>query len=86
MKNSVDILNPDLYLNHLPPNKAPQFEIARNLYLVIVGVRPMLVLIRLLMRGIHQITLWDILLYIPVDVQIVVKGFNIVTFSFMLSR
>lgn len=30
--------NPDVYLNHLPPDEAKQFEIARNIYIAITGV------------------------------------------------
>jgi len=33
------ILNPDVYLNYLPPKVAEQFEVARDLYLATLGVR-----------------------------------------------
>ncbi|KAF5349952.1 hypothetical protein D9756_009248 [Leucocoprinus leucothites] len=31
------LLNPDTYLNHLPPDVATQFEITRNVYMTIFG-------------------------------------------------
>lgn len=39
MQNSTTLPDPDAYLNHLPSDQAAQFEVARNFYLTIVGVR-----------------------------------------------
>ncbi len=36
---SSGALNPDNYLGHLSPADAFQFEVARNLYLAVLGVR-----------------------------------------------
>lgn len=33
------VLNPDSYLNHWSPENAFQIEVARNLYLAVLGVR-----------------------------------------------
>lgn len=35
---SVGLLNPDIYLNHLPPAEAKQLEISRNILVVVLGV------------------------------------------------
>lgn len=37
--SSLPILNPDIYLNYFTPALAKQFEFARNLFLVTLGVR-----------------------------------------------
>lgn len=37
MSNST-LPNPDVYLNHLSPNEARQFEIGRDLYIAVTGV------------------------------------------------
>lgn len=38
MSNSSALPNPDVYLNHLPPNLAFAWEVARDVYLVTCGV------------------------------------------------
>ncbi|KAJ3568517.1 hypothetical protein NP233_g5663 [Leucocoprinus birnbaumii] len=38
MDNSTTLPNPDVYLNHLPPDLAVQFENTRNVYLVFLGI------------------------------------------------
>lgn len=86
MDSSTVALNPDVYLNHLAPDKATQSETARDVYLIILGVGPLPTPITLLMRSIYQIAVWDVLVYIPEDFWIVVEGFSAVTFCFIFSR
>lgn len=50
MDKSTAFLNHDIYLNHLSPDKVAPFEIARNSYLAILGVRLLWALITLLIE------------------------------------
>lgn len=36
--STATFLNPDAYLNHLPPEEAAQFDVLRNVYIVVLGV------------------------------------------------
>lgn len=86
MADPTIIFNPDVYLNHLAPDKASQTETARDLYLAILGVRIQSKSITLLTKNSYQIAVWDVLVYIADDIQIVRKGFGAVTFCFIFSR
>ncbi|KAF5363753.1 hypothetical protein D9756_001103 [Leucocoprinus leucothites] len=56
MANST-LPNPDVYLNHLTPDLASQFEITRDVYLAFLGV-----------------AIWDVLIYIPEDIKIILSN------------
>ncbi|KXN81773.1 hypothetical protein AN958_03699 [Leucoagaricus sp. SymC.cos] len=68
--NSSTLPNPDVFLNHLSPSDALEFEISRNIVLVVLGM-----------------TIWDILVYIPKDIQIVRRSsFRCAVVSFIFAR
>lgn len=82
-------LNPDVYLNHLPPPEATQIEVSRNVMLAIFGVRTPFHSTSDL-DGTHtptQATIWDTLAYVWDDVQLIKRSkFHFVIVCFILSR
>lgn len=69
---SLPLLNADVYLNHLPPIGADNYEIHRNITFVVLGVsrpRARNYAAHLLMCA--QLMLWDILIYIEDDIEII---------------
>ncbi|EKM77798.1 hypothetical protein AGABI1DRAFT_130070 [Agaricus bisporus var. burnettii JB137-S8] len=63
--------NIDTYLNHLPPAAAEHFEVARNVLIVVLGVRPSHLHLRPTLKSASsQAAMWDIFLYIPDDIGI----------------
>lgn len=85
--SNPELPNPDTYLNHLSPADAREFEIGRNVTLAVLAVChfPTTTLEHLLTLA--KATVWDILVYIPEDTQIVRRSrFRLVIFCFLFSR
>lgn len=63
--------NIDTCLNHLPLAAAEHFEVARNVLIVVLGVRPSHLHLRPTLKSASsQAAMWDIFLYIPDDIGI----------------
>lgn len=82
--------NSDVYLNHLPPSAAHQFEVTRNVYLGILGVSSYRGLPLLFMPSsypfLEQASIWDALIYLPKDIKIITNSFGLANLCFIVSR
>lgn len=87
--SSIPVPNPDIYLNYFSPDVAKQFEFARNLSLVTLGVS----IIRISYNqgkfdsfSSSQALLSDMLISLPEDVSLIKSGIGPTVVAYYLSR
>lgn len=83
----IGFLNPNTYLNHLSPKEAFEYETARNVLLILLGVWSFCLTSLNLSPSSLQATLLDILAYIPDDIRIAKRSrLLFVVICFIFSR